>query len=101
VTTAQVALHPGARELVQRAAAILRGHGATEVYVYGSVTTDRWNPEWSDLDLAVRGLPPERYFRASGDVVRSIECEVDVLDLDVPSRLVTFLQEEGELLRVG
>ena len=101
MTTAVPTLDPRARSLVERAVAILREHGATEVYVYGSVTTARWDPERSDIDFAVRGLPPERYFKASGDIVRRIEREVDILDLDMPSRLATFLEEEGDLLRVG
>jgi len=94
-------LDPRAHAQVERAAAILGGHGATEVYVYGSVVTDRWDPEWSDIDFAVRGLPPDRYFRAAGEVARGIGREVDILDLDVPSRLAGFLQDEGDLLRVG
>jgi predicted nucleotidyltransferase len=101
MTTTVPTLDPRARSLVERAVAILREHGATEVYVYGSVTTDRWDPEWSDIDFAVRGLAPGRYFKASGDVVSGIGHEIDLLQLDRGSRLAEFLQEEGDLVRVG
>lgn len=92
---------PRAHALVERAAAILRGYGATEVYVFGSVTTGRWEPESSDIDIAVRGLPAECRYRVSGDLARAVGCDVSLLDLDAPSRLAAFLQDEGDLLRVG
>lgn len=99
-TTTQ-SVDPRALPLVEQAAAILREYGATEVYAYGSVVTGRWDPEWSDIDLAVRGVPPERFYAAGGAVMRAVPREVDVLDLDIPCRLSVFLEEEGDLVRVG
>lgn len=93
--------HPKARELVARAAAVLRAMGATEVYVFGSATTEKWQLERCDIDLAVRGLPPEVHYAAAAEVVRVTEHEVDILDLDVPSRLAAFLHGEGDLQPVA
>ena len=39
------------------AASVLKRAGATEVYVFGSSATGDAGPE-SDIDLAVRGIPP-------------------------------------------
>ena len=48
------------QELLTRGAALLTQEGAREVYVFGSVAAGRAHEE-SDLDLAVAGLPPERF----------------------------------------
>jgi hypothetical protein len=40
---------------------VLKEHGAREVYLFGSAATDKMR-EGSDVDLAVTGLPPERFF---------------------------------------
>lgn len=45
------------------ATSLLRELGATEVFVFGSATRDALRPH-SDVDIAVRGLPPSVYFSA-------------------------------------
>jgi len=55
----------------------------------------------ADLDLAVRGLAPERYYRALADLIDAADRDVDLIDLDDGSRLAAFLEAEGELLRGG
>ncbi len=94
-------LDPRASALVEQATAVLRAHGATEVYVYGSVVSGVWDPEASDLDFAVRGIPPERYFRAAAEVVRCLGREIDVTDLDSRTRFSLMLERRGKLARVG
>ena len=42
-------------ELIRQAAEVLRAHGATEVYVFGTFAHGDVRPD-SDLDIAVRGL---------------------------------------------
>jgi len=44
---------------IRRAVEILKEGGCAEVHVFGSVAEDRVL-EGSDLDLAVRGCPPDR-----------------------------------------
>ncbi len=94
-------LHPTARLLVDRGIAALREHGATEVYVYGSVVGDRWDPERSDIDFAVRGIPPERFYRAAADLMQSIGRDADLTDLDSGARFGLMLERRGKLTRVG
>jgi len=45
-------------EQIARAAEVLKAAGAREVYVFGSAAKPRGTPP-RDVDLAVRGLPPE------------------------------------------
>jgi uncharacterized protein len=87
------------RELIEKAAAILRSYGAQEVYTFGSATKGNFGKD-SDLDLAVRGMPPENFYSAVGDALCTLERSVDVIDLDGGSAFGKFLEEHGELVRV-
>jgi predicted nucleotidyltransferase len=98
---ARTRLHPEAEAIVDKAIQILRRHGASEVYAFGSVVTDRWSPPESDLDLAVRGVPCRVFYRAVGDLLWELDCSVDVIDLDVDRRFGDSLRERGALVRVG
>ncbi len=85
---------------ISLATRILKAAGATEIYVFGSAATGRMRPE-SDIDLAVRGLAPEHYFRVGGQVMLAVSRPVDILDLDSPSPFTEFLERKGRLRRVG
>ena len=50
------------RKLIEKAAVALKEAGAHEVYLFGSQARGNIHEE-SDIDLAVSGLPPEKYFR--------------------------------------
>lgn len=84
--------------LLPAARDILRARGATAVYAFGSVATGRTGPH-SDLDLAVAGLPPERYFEALGELMRTLPCDVDLVRLeDAPESLRERVRAEGRAL---
>lgn len=83
-----------------RAAAVLMGHGAREVYVFGSVARGEAGAR-SDLDLAVRGLPPERFFRAMSEASDAAGVAIDLIDLDERTPLATYLERSQELRRVA
>ena len=85
---------------LEKAVAALKAAGAREVYLFGSAATGKLR-EGSDIDLAVSGLPPERFFEAMGDAGDILAQPLDLLDLDEPSPLAQYLREEGELRRVG
>jgi predicted nucleotidyltransferase len=85
---------------IERAAAVLKAAGAREVYVFGSAATGRLR-EGSDVDLAVSGLPPERFFEAMGEAGDALGRPLDLIDLDEASPFTRYLKQEGELHRVG
>jgi len=95
-----VALPEAVREDVDRAVRILKEAGCTEVYVFGSVAEGEYH-EGSDLDLAVRGCPPERFYELAGTLLCELEHLVDLIPLDDADPFTRFLQEEGALVRVG
>lgn len=88
------------RERVERAAAALRAAGAREVYLFGSAASGDLRED-SDIDLAVAGLPPERFFEALGDAADILGRPLDLVDLDEATPFARYLREEEELQRVG
>jgi len=85
--------------LIHKAAEILKSFGATDVYLFGSVArgTDTRN---SDIDLAVTGIPPEKFFMAMGDTFGAIKREIDIVDLDENTPFTEYLKSHRELRHV-
>jgi predicted nucleotidyltransferase len=79
---------------------ILLQHGASEVYIFGSRAQGTAGAH-SDLDLAVRGMPPEHYFLAVGETCPALCIPVDILDLDEAGPALDYLKEHGNLHRVA
>ena len=85
---------------VEKVARILLQAGAREVFLFGSAAHGKERAE-SDLDLAVRGLPPERFFVAMSAIAFAISVPFDLIDLDDKNPFTNYLETEGELLRVA
>lgn len=88
------------RRRIEAAAAVLKGLGAREVYVFGSAAAGSL-PPGSDVDLAVVGLPAEVFFRALGRASDALGRDVDLIDLEDDSPFTRYLREEGDLQRVA
>ena len=84
---------------IGRAADALKSCGAKEVFVFGSAANGILR-EHSDIDLAVSGLPPERFIQAMGDAREILDRPIDLVDLDEDNPFTRYLKEEGELVRV-
>ena len=56
-------------------------HGASGVFLFGSLATGDCRED-SDVDLAVDGLAPERYFEALADVMAIVGGPVDLVRLE-------------------
>lgn len=85
---------------VARAVEICKAEGCRDVFIFGSVATGRHRPQ-SDLDVAVRGCPPERFYRLLGRLMDELSHPVNLVDLDIEIRVAEFLEQEGQLVRVG
>jgi hypothetical protein len=53
--------------------------------------------EGSDVDLAVSGLPPDRFFKAMGDSTTVLDRPLDPVDLDEDTPFTRYLRDEEEL----
>lgn len=88
------------RDQVKKAAALLKEAGCKEVYLFGSIAENKMR-ENSDIDLAVRGCPPGRYFELLGKLMLELDCPVDLIDLDREDSFTRHLQTEGNLIHVS
>lgn len=88
------------KDLLTRGAALLTKEGAREVYVFGSVASGQAHAG-SDLDLAVAGLPPERFFSTLARLENLFDRSVDLVDLDDASPFTDYLKTKGVLRRVA
>lgn len=69
------------------------------MYVFGSVAVGAAGPR-SDLDIAVRGCPAERFYRLLGRLMEELEHPVDLVDLDLETSVAEYLRKEGQLVHV-
>lgn len=86
--------------LLERGAALLTEAGAREVYVFGSAAAGRTH-QGSDVDLAVAGLPPDRFFSTMARLENLFDCSVDLIDLDETTPFTEYLKRKGVLRRVA
>jgi predicted nucleotidyltransferase len=84
---------------IDRAVQILKEEGCTEIYVFGSVATGETHAS-SDIDLAVRGCPPGRFFHMLGRLMMTLDHSVDLVDLDSADPFAQFLQQKRRLIRI-
>jgi len=84
------------KELIKKAAEVLREAGAREVYLFGSTATGTMREE-SDIDMAVRGLPPEVFFTAMGKAHSILGRQLDLIDLDEKNLFTEYLKKKGKL----
>jgi len=87
-------------EDIRRAVNILKKAGCGEIFLFGSLAGGDVR-ENSDIDLAIRGCPSGKFFHLLGRLLIELEHPVDLINLDWERGIARYLQEEGELLRVG
>jgi len=71
---------------------ISREHGAQKIWLFGSMLDPHPETEPNDIDLAVEGVPPEKFFRLWGKLDSQFQKNVDLvyLDNDPPIRHIIF-----------
>lgn len=96
-------MDPAIRDKIDKAVEILRGAGASRVYLFGSAADDgaMVGRLPHDIDLAVEGLPPEVFFGVVGLLLCELRFPVDLIDLDSGTPFVRRLRESGGLRRVA
>jgi len=69
-------------------------YGLKRVLLLGSAADPIRTPR--DIDLAVEGLEPYRYFDFWGDLLMKVSITVDIVDLSRPGRFLDIVREEGK-----
>jgi predicted nucleotidyltransferase len=93
-------IDPRFRADLETAIRYLLSKGCSEVYLFGSLGTGT-PQDGSDIDIAVRGIRPEEFFRIYGELLTQLRHEVDLVDLDLQADFGRILTETGSLRRVA
>jgi predicted nucleotidyltransferase len=88
------------KKRVERAATLLKSAGCKEVFLFGSVAEGNDN-ENSDIDIAIKGCPPGRFFELLGKLMLELDCRVDLVNLDHEDAFSRHLLNKGRLLHVA
>jgi predicted nucleotidyltransferase len=88
------------RRDVDRAVAILKEEGCSEVFLFGSVVNGRTRRD-SDIDIAIRSYPPDRVFHVYERLLWNLGHPTDLIDLDSRNPFAEYLERRGEPARLG
>jgi predicted nucleotidyltransferase len=68
-------------------------YGLKRVLLFGSAARPDAKPR--DIDIAVEGLDPRRFFEFYGDLLFALSLPVDVFDLSQSGRFADLVRREG------
>jgi predicted nucleotidyltransferase len=93
--------HLKAKQVAKQIANLLyKEYDANKVFLFGSVTKPEFFNEFSDIDIAVIGIPDNLFFAAAAAVSEiSYDFKIDLIDLnDCSETLREFIYKEGILI---
>ena len=88
------------KELTAKISNVLLDMGCTESYIFGSHVTGKTD-EYSDIDIGIRGLPPQKFFATHSMLEDATGKTVDLVDFDEKPQFFALLRNLGELQRIG
>ena len=78
----------------------LKSAGCSEIYLFGSVAEGNAR-ETSDLDIAVRGIPANRFFAIYGELLSRYSRPIDLVDLVLQTNLGRRILASTNVKRVA
>jgi predicted nucleotidyltransferase len=54
----------------------------------------------SDIDIGIKGLPPEKFFKAYSKLYMNLDNEIHLVDFDVNSDFYSMLDIIGEVVQI-
>ena len=78
---------------------IIKDIGGKEAYLFGSAARGD-NTDVSDIDIGVKGVPKDVFFKLSGRIMMALNRQVDLVDLDEETRFTKRLFENEVCARV-
>ena len=88
------------QEDVKNASNFLKDEGCKAVYLFGSLVTGKIHDN-SDIDIGVKGLPPEKFFRAYSKLYMNLNNDFHLVDFDFDDQFFSLLERQGEVVEVG
>lgn len=88
------------QEDIKKAIKILKENDVTEIFIFGSVVNGNFN-ENSDIDIAIKGIKQEEFYRVASILMFEIEKEIDLIDLDDENdKFAQMLIDKNILVRI-
>ncbi|MDR0909884.1 MAG: nucleotidyltransferase domain-containing protein [Spirochaetaceae bacterium] len=88
------------RNDIKKAVKLLKNEGCKAVYLFGSLANGNYRDN-SDIDLGIRGLPPNRFIHAYGELDSNIRTPTDLVDFDYDSDFYSMLDSIHEVVQIG
>jgi predicted nucleotidyltransferase len=85
---------------IETATALLKSEGCKSIYLFGSMITGKIHDR-SDIDIGIKGLAPEKFFRVYAMLDNSLSNTVDLVDFDESEQFYTLLNSLGEVAEIG
>ena len=85
---------------IDRATSLLKDEGCKAVYLFGSMVTGKINNN-SDIDIGIKGLPPEKFFKVYSKLYMNLDNEIHLVDFDYDEQFFSLLERLGEVVEIG
>ncbi|MBF0239710.1 MAG: hypothetical protein HQM12_18575 [SAR324 cluster bacterium] len=73
-----------------------RNYGAHRILLFGSSSFP--SGEGKDIDIAVEGIPPKKFFQFYGELMFKVSKPLDIVDLSQNSRFTQLVRQDGMVL---
>ena len=78
----------------------LKNEGCQSIYLFGSLVTGKIHQN-SDIDIGIKGLPPEKFIRVYAKLDKNLSNTVDLVDFDENDKFYNLLNSLGEIVEIG
>jgi len=78
----------------------LKNEGCQSIYLFGSLVTGKIHKN-SDIDIGIKGLPPEKFIRVYAKLGNNVSNTVDLVDFDENEKFYNLLNSLGEIVEIG
>jgi predicted nucleotidyltransferase len=82
------------------AKSFLKNEGCQSIYLFGSLVTGKMHQN-SDIDIGIKGLPPEKFIRVYAKLGNNVSNTVDLVDFDENDKFYNLLNSLGEIVKIG
>lgn len=88
------------QEDIKKTLKILKQNEATEIYFFGCIAKGNFSKK-SDIDIAIRGVKQENFYKVASILMFEIEKEIDLIDLDdEDDKFARMLIDKNILVRI-
>ena len=85
---------------IEIATSLLKNEGCQSIYLFGSMVTGKIHQN-SDIDIGIKGLPPEKFFRVYAELDNNVTTEIDLVDFDENKKFYNLLISLDEVIKIG